>query len=616
MDRRSRPLFHWKPPLRRNVSEPIVLRVLPILLFATATLAQDVYVPPVPIGIRHDGKVRKAKSPIAFPDERAVWTRTRSARYDVLSNAPADQTRAIVEDLETLASILTRTSPRFTSAAVPTTVIVFASRRESEPYFELLMGRENPSTTGLYVRHAGGGTMFIDASRRRQRIEKTAMHELVHDLLKQSEQHAPHWIEEGLAEYFSTGEIRDGKITAGASIRAHASLVRRGLPMPLEQMFAVLPETDVSMTPQFYAQSWAAVNWLMRTDRERFFPFLQDVERGTAVADALRTHYGKTLRDMESGIRDAHEEHEIELAGVRARVPAASSLDRATLLFELGRFLSYVSGAEEDSRRHYAEALRVDPKHARTLAATGRFDEAIAAGLNDPEVHLAYAETLLTTALGPFAGIFEPVEGDVEKFRKARALADKALALGAHEGSARAALGTTYLVETDLSPGIAELERARALLPQRKDIALNLYAMLLRTRQVEKADALYAAVLANNRDKQVLFAAKNVRLVAETTRANALAKEGKLDEAAAIVRGLAAATEDPIGRRELEQQAASLESVAAVNRHITMYNDAIALANKGKNRDAMKVLDELLQVVQDPQVARDAKKFREELRRR
>ena len=37
-------------------------------------------------------------------------------------------------------------------------------------------------------------------------------------------------------------------------------------------------------------------------------------------------------------------------------------------------------------------------------------EDAIAAGLEDADVHLSYAETLMTTALGPFAGIFEPSE--------------------------------------------------------------------------------------------------------------------------------------------------------------------------------------------------------------
>lgn len=595
-------------------------RLLLLVLLATSLIAQDVYVPPVPIGIARDGKVRKVRTPIAFPGEETRWIRVRSEHYDVISSASEERTRAIVGDLETLASVLTKVSTRFRSGNTATTVLVFANRAESVPYFELLLDRSRPAATGMYVRHEDGGTMFIDAARTRAPIERTAMHELVHDLLRQSEEVPPLWIEEGLAEYFANAEIRDGEVTAGHPIRAHASLLRRRLAMPLAQMFAVQPETDVALTPMFYAQSWAAVNWLMSTDPDAFFPFLNDLESGVSIETALRARYDKSFAQMEAGIRASNTRNSVQLRG-EPRAPAAPQLaDRATVLYELGRFLKHVAGAEGDAQRHFAEALRVDPRHAKALAATGKFDEAIAAGLDDAEVHLAYAETLLTTALGPFAGVFEPTPDDVPKFRKARTLAERALALGADEGAARAAMGTTYLVESStpasLAPGIAQLGRAHALLPRRDDVALNLYAMLLRSEARDEAAALYTRVLANAADKQVAFAARNVRLVSEATRANELTRQGKLDEAAKIVRELAASTPDARGRLELEQQAASLETTAAVNRHIEMYNEAITLSNAGKNRQAVQLLDELLRVATDTVVIADAKKLRAEVRKR
>lgn len=273
-----------------------------------------------------------------------------------------------------------------------------------------------------------------------------------------------------------------------------------------------------------------------------------------------------------------------------APLPKATPLDRPTLLYELGRFLSHVGGAEKETERHYRGALRLDPKHARTLAAVGELEASIASDPTDPEVHLLYAETLLTTATGPFAGIFEPAPGDAEKFRKARALAERALAIGGEEG--------------------------RALVPQRMDFALNLYAMYLHTGDRTKAAALYAAAFENARDKQTLFAARNVRVAAEATRANALAQGGKLDEAAALVRELAAATPDPNARRDLEAQAAQLEATSAINRHITTYNEAIALSNKGQNRQAVKLLDELLLVATDAELVKDAKELLAELKKR
>lgn len=580
------------------------------MLLLLLLLAQDVYRPPVPIGIAGDAKIRDVK-PIPFPAESRQWVRMRSPRFDVISSAPEERTRAIITEIETLASALGG------KPSTRSTVFLFEHRRESQPYFDLLFARDDSKATGAYVRHEGGGTMFVDASRRKG-IERTAMHELIHDLLREREMTPPLWLEEGLAEYFSTAVVRGNRVEAGAKLAEATTLLARRTPMPLSELFAMNAESDVAAAPLFYAQSWAAVDWLMGLDSEAFFRFTGALERGMTVEAALQTHYGKSLRELEGAIRRRRRDAQLVIfEAAPVTLEKAVPLDRATLLFELGRFLSYVAGAEKEVQRHYAEALRLDPKHARTLAALARFEEAVAADPNDAEVHLLYAESLMPKATGPFAGIFEREAGDVEQFRKARAAAERALALGTPEpGRAHGLIGTSHLVERDLAAGIAALERARSLAPQRMDFALNLFSMYLRTGDRAKADALYAAVFEHARDKQTLFAARNVLVAAETHRANQLAFEGKLDEAAAVVRELAARTPDAAGRRELESEAARLASLADVNRHITRYNEAIALVNAGKNKQALALLDELLQVATDEQVVKDAKKLRDEVRKR
>lgn len=604
-----------------------------LLLLAIPLLAQDVFVPPVPKGIARDGgKVRTPAREIPFPAEDATWIRVRSERFDVLSNATEGRTRELVAEVETLAAALMRTSKRFEPSRTRASVFVFDRRRESQPYFDLLFSQEDARQTGAYIRYEGnryegGGAMIVDSSRKSGPLRRddpgirTAMHELMHDLLRQTDSAPPLWLEEGLAEYFANARVDGERVTAGDPIRQHLVVLNQRAPMSLDELFAVKAESADATSSAFYAQSWAVVHWLMGTDQQAFFAFLHDVERGTAVPAALRTRYGKSVADVAAAIRwRGPLSKRVVLQGTRAAdPPAAQPVGRATLLFELGRFLSHIAGAENESRRHYREALRIDPKHARTLAAVGELEAAVAAAPNDPAVHLLYAETLLTTAIGPFAGIFEPAAGDHEKFRKARSLAERALTLGtADEGTARGILGTTFLVEKKegLTPGIAELERARALIPRRMDFALNLYAMYLRSGDRAKAAALFAAAFENARHKQIIFAARNALVVSETSRANALAASGKLDEAAAIVRQLAATVTDPIGRREMEQHAAQLESTSTVNRHILQYNDAIALANRGKNRDAIRLLDELLKIATDSSVIHDATKLRADLKKR
>lgn len=566
----------------------------------------------MPKGIAREGKVRTTGE-IPFPSEKSRWVRVRTDRYDVISNASDSRTRAIVADLETLASALT-SGPLGGRRGPRSTVFIFGKRRESQPYFNLLFASEMARATGAYVRHGGGGTMFIDGSR--PRIERTALHELIHDLL-QSEHRPPLWIDEGLAEYFSNATVRNGRVVAGEPVREHAQLLQRRKPIPLGELLTIKAESPGAASSMFYAQSWAAVDWLMLLDEHAFFRFLADVTRGTSVDTALRTHFDKSLREMETAIRWRDRSMRlVTFHGRAAAAPPSEPVDRATLLFELGSFLSHVAGAEKESARHFAEALRVDPHHARTLAAVGEYERAVAAAPHDPEVHLLFAESLLDTAIGPFAGIFTPKEGDLERFRRARALAQHALTIGGEAGRARGIIGTSFLVENDFTPGIEELEQARALAAERMDFALNLYAMYLRTGARAKADALFASTFENARDKQTVFAARNVLVAAETARANELAVAGKLDDAAQAVRDLAAMTPDATARRELELQAAKLAATAAVNRHITRYNEAVALANAGKNRDAVKVLDALLKEATDTSVVKDAQRLRAEVAKR
>jgi tetratricopeptide (TPR) repeat protein len=554
-----------------------------------------VFVPPVPKGIARDGVVRTPAQPIAFPAEDRPWVRVRSAHFDILSSLPEARTRDIARELEVLTAALTQDNPRFRRSAVPTRIFVFAQRRESQPYFDLLLQRERSNATGLFVRHSGGGAMIVDGARA-WRSNRTAMHELVHDLLAQNDTHAPLWVEEGLAEYFSAAKIWRNSVTVGQPIREAAAYVRKRGTMPSGKLLAMKSSDSESTSTQFYAQSWAAVAWLMRTDREAFYRFLRDLESGTPTAEALQTHYRKSMRDFESATQSVTGFDPIRIDVQNAATDVETkALDRATLLYELGVFLSIVEGAEKEAQRHFDAALTADPGHAPTRAL----------------LLVREAESLLSDAIGPFAGVFE--QGDAGDFRKARALLERALILGADEARAAGDLAITYVVEPDLAAGIAHLEHAMALAPRRDDVALHLYTLLLRAGDRTRADALFASRFANARDPQTAFAARNILLRVESDRASALSREGKLAEAAAIVRTLAAATPDLHARADLERQAAALEATAEINRQIVLYNEAVADVNAGRKRDAIRKLDALLAVAKDEKVRDDARRLRREL---
>jgi len=547
-----------------------------------------------------------AVTPIVVPAENTVWVRARSEHFDVVSAAGARRTRDIADELEAFADTLQRLHPRLKKEGAATHVIVFARMAESQPFFDLLTSRKGAHTSGVFVRRAGAaGTMIVDSTGD-WRSNRVPLHELVHDLMSSAGTRPPLWLEEGLAEYFSA---------RGAPIREHRFLLaRRGI-MPLEQLFAMKFESEDALDPIFYAESWAAVNWLMQQGPD-FDRFLEDVERGEAVETALQKDYGRSLNDLRRAIAATPKAVSrfaplIIAAGSRSPVTLVP-MSRADALYELGHFLGSIAGAEPDSLRLYDAAIAADPKHGPTLVALGRFDDALAARPDDAAIHLDYAEKLLGNALGPMAET--STNYDRASFRKARALAEQARVLGGDPGRVAATIGTSWMAENDASGGIEALRQAHELAPARADVALHLLALLYRRGDLGEADALLAT-LSGSREAEVALAARNVLQREMLGRANALVAQQKLAEAAAALRDLAPRL-GPSSKRDLEQQARELDAAAESNRQIRLYNQAVDETNRGEWEQAKKTLDELLAGATAPQVIEDARRLQKELLQR
>jgi len=602
-------------PTGRGLSPAAVL-----FLLATTLHAQDVFVPPVLKGVKGEGTARRAERPIPFPDANEKWILARSKHFVFVSSAGERSTQNIAAGLETLAAALTQMSPHFVAAPVETRVFIFRRHREAQPYFDLLVGRQDAHVSGVFVSSNSSGSMLMESGSGWSN-DRTPFHELIHYLIHNSGATPPLWIEEGLADYFSNAELRSASIRAGEPIQAHLRALQQRQRIPLEKLFAVARESELYNVPEwqrsFYAESWALVDWLIRTDRPAFYDFLRDLEGGKTVEQAFRARYKRPLDD----IRRAFEisPGRPSLATILP-VPTADTsvsttpLDRAELLYRLGKFLSQVEDGGPNAERHFREALAVNPAHARSLAALGQYEKAIAADPNDAEIYLDYAETLLGKQIGPLAGAEETTADDKVPFRKARELAQKAAALGMDPGRAHGDLGTTYMVESEreLAPGISALEKAHELLPGRLDYAVHLFAMYRRTGDRAKADALFT-VLDRARNPQVAFAMRATILRVELARANAFVQQQKLDEAAAIIRELAANTEDADARRDLAHQADEIAHAADTNRQIHTYNKAVGEVNRGEYAKAMKTLDQLLANASDPGVIRDARKLQKQL---
>src|SRR3954467_7827434 len=233
--------------------------LLVTVLFAASANAQ--FVPPVLKGIKGDGTPRQTNGPIPFPAAGEKWLRARSKHFVFISSADEKRTRSVAAELETLASALTQVDSTFSApTATPTRVILFTRRRESRPYFDMLLNRRDSNVSGVFVAQREGGSMVINQDYSWQGGDRAPLHELVHYLMQSGDAHAPLWLEEGIAEYFSNSMIRSRSVSAGEPMTNHIAVLRQRARIPLTQLFAAVRESDIysdSSQAAFYAESWA-----------------------------------------------------------------------------------------------------------------------------------------------------------------------------------------------------------------------------------------------------------------------------------------------------------------------------------------------------------------------
>ena len=284
--------------------------------------------------------------PVRMPSEKRQWVRLDTPHFAIFSSASARTTRAIASDLERLTELLTRTSPWFRASAARTRVFLFGDTRDVQPYFDAAYGLR-VDAAGVTVRHRDGSTILIDCTAKGG-AALTPRHELVHDLLRNSARPLPHWIEEGLAEYYSNG---------GQPILQHLSRLRGPMRIPLEQMFALQYDSPLSSSWDFYAQSWAAVAVLLRRDANAFYALLRDLDEDTAVSDALRSRFAMTPRDLANLIARNAAAPAAPILGNHVELAVEQvPLDRAELLAELGQLLLRLPNRTADAERHFEAA--------------------------------------------------------------------------------------------------------------------------------------------------------------------------------------------------------------------------------------------------------------------
>lgn len=321
---------------------------------------------------------------------RDSWRSVRTNNLFVIGNTDSESLRQVAAWLEFFHAAFERLVSRSIGhSSVPTTVVVFRDEASFLPFKPLYQGK--PLNLAGYFQ-AGDDMNYIaillDRNERQRNSYSTAFHEYVHLHLRQNVPGVPLWLNEGLAEFYSSMQFSDTEAIIGAPISSYIRLLRAQELLPLDTLFSISNDSphynEQKKTGMFYGQSWALVHYLMMgaagRRQEQFKQFLQHVSRGDPTDKAIESAFGITVPVIEKELQDYVRRG--DFAGQRLSMGDSSqayatytamqrtSVTEAEANYYLGDLLLHIN-RQDEAERYFLHAVSLEPSLAPANAALG-----------------------------------------------------------------------------------------------------------------------------------------------------------------------------------------------------------------------------------------------------
>lgn len=329
------------------------------------------------------------------------WRQITAPGLIVSGNAPSADLKRTLQELARFRAAFAQLIPSATlGSPVPTQVVVLRDQQAFERFQPRDASGNRRSNVGGYFTRRPDSNFIVFGTSNEAVARLTIFHEYTHYITSRNVRTAvPMWLNEGLAEFYSTfrGDYR-GQTLIGAPPGHRVRLLRESTYVPLREIVSPRDIAETWRWPtrisMFYAESWALVHYIVV---ERKNPVAKPL--GTYITSLARTGdhdaafkeaFGTDVEGMDRELRDyvrrvsfkaltfdvqadAHETG-TELAMLESDVDALE-----------GRLLLEV-GATGDAERELTGIVRQHPEHAAAQTALarlrleqGREDEGIAA---------------------------------------------------------------------------------------------------------------------------------------------------------------------------------------------------------------------------------------------
>jgi Flp pilus assembly protein TadD len=247
--------------------------------------------------------VAGALTPAPAAGAEQAWILATTPNFELYTTESQAKAREAVLHFENVRAFFVRSSKALKLPAYPVRIVAFRSEKEYRPY------RPGENASAYYRGGVHHDTIVMQALGNSS--YEVATHEYVHLLLRDASDKLPMWLQEGLAEYYSTlrqtgkNSVRVGGFPEGriATLQAYVWMDTETL---IRADHAWLARASQEQAGVFYAQSWAMVHLLALSDeyRPKYQQFLAEVFSGAATIDALRKVYGKSVGEIRAELRN------------------------------------------------------------------------------------------------------------------------------------------------------------------------------------------------------------------------------------------------------------------------------------------------------------------------
>lgn len=330
------------------------------------------------------------------------WKQFSASGLDIIGNARDGDLRLAARRIAAFRETLSVLMPGLRlDGSEPTTLAVF---RDHTSFTEFAprdgRGRRQRGIGGYFLNSADRKYLVLPIFTDRRLTYEVVLHEYTHYIVSRNFRDVPRWLNEGLAEFYSTFDLDDeGRAIVGRMPSSRVWTLSTARMRPLRDLLRIdsgsggFGSTEADL---FYAQSWLFVHFMTLSDggkrQGQIVKYLALLRETRSAEGAAREAFGTTLEALDREIAryiEGFQLRGIRITGVKSDVSdIETSPALAADVAELKARLLVEMNVPSEARKHVTRALELEPGHASgriTRARIASMEERYADAIGDLE---------------------------------------------------------------------------------------------------------------------------------------------------------------------------------------------------------------------------------------